>query len=93
HRPLKRCQCDTCRATRTETGCQNPHQCYCRARNLLDSLYAKWNPLKPQPEDYEEEQAPREGLSPETVDFDSRITTRGTVADTFRIFTKGDRRN
>ncbi|KAJ7142127.1 hypothetical protein C8R43DRAFT_954469 [Mycena crocata] len=93
HRPLKRCRCDTCRQTRIETGCQNPHQCYSRARSLLDALHAKWDPLKPQPEDYEEEQTPREGLGPETVDFDSRITTRGSVADTFRIFTKGSRRN
>lgn len=89
HRPVQNCRCGACQLTREATNCKNPHRCYGKARDLLDTLHEKWDPRKPQPEDYETEQAPQEGPNPETVEFDSRITTHGTIADTFRIFTKG----
>ncbi|CAK5280006.1 unnamed protein product [Mycena citricolor] len=56
---------------------------------MLDSLDPKWDPRKPQPEDYEHRMTPQtekiDGI--ETIDIDQRITTTGTVADIFRIFT------
>jgi hypothetical protein len=54
-------------------------------RDLLDALEEKWDPREPQPEDYED--GPVEGADEETVEFDARVTTHGTIADTFRIFT------
>ncbi|KAJ6587666.1 hypothetical protein DFH09DRAFT_1359304 [Mycena vulgaris] len=36
---------------------------------------------------------PRQEADGEAVEFDPRITTHGTIADTFRIFTKGTPRN
>jgi ribonuclease HI len=57
----------------------------------LYSLENKWDPRLLQPEDYkdyEEYQAPEESPDPDTAIFDSRITTDGTLADTFRIFTE-----
>jgi ribonuclease HI len=41
------------------------------------------------PEDYEEYQTPVEKEDKNAVEFDSRITTDGTLADAFRIFTQG----
>ncbi|KAJ7432428.1 hypothetical protein B0H11DRAFT_1613277, partial [Mycena galericulata] len=57
-----------------------------KARDLLDALHEKWDPREPQPEDYENEMAPHIHEDPDTVDFDPRVTTHGTIADTFRIF-------
>ncbi|KAJ7604662.1 hypothetical protein DFH06DRAFT_1020709, partial [Mycena polygramma] len=86
HRPVRNCRCGTCQLTKALTRCKNPHQCYTKARELLDGLEAKWDPREPQPEDYEDDQKPQ-NEGDETAEFDSRITTHGTVADTFRIFT------
>jgi ribonuclease HI len=69
------------------TGGSERSECYGKARDLLDALEEKWDTREPQPEDYEDEQAPREGSDEETIDFDARVTTHGTIADTFRIFT------
>jgi hypothetical protein len=84
HKPQKGCRCATCRITRAITGCKNPHQCYSKARDLLDALEEKWDPREPQPEDYEDELVHEEGTDEETVEFDARVTTHGTIADTFR---------
>jgi hypothetical protein len=56
---------------------------------LLNSLEDKWNPLIPQPEDYEN--IPREALQLDTKEvlFNPKITTEGTLSDAFRIFTNG----
>ncbi|KAJ7271394.1 hypothetical protein B0H12DRAFT_1003102, partial [Mycena haematopus] len=93
HKPNNRCCCDTCRDVRETTGCKTPDKCFTRARRLLDALHEKWDPRKPQPEDYEEEQEPLGDPDSESAQFDPRITTHGTIADTFRIFTKGHVRN
>ncbi|KAJ7137546.1 hypothetical protein C8R43DRAFT_893549, partial [Mycena crocata] len=89
HRHTKRCRCDTCLNTRDETGCAHPHKCFERARNLLNALHDKWNPTKFQPEDEEEELEPLTDTDDNTTEFDRDFTTRGTIADTFRIFTGG----
>ncbi|KAJ6569129.1 hypothetical protein B0H19DRAFT_937847, partial [Mycena capillaripes] len=93
HRPVWYCRCSTCRITRTITHCKNPHGCYCKARELLDALEEKWDPREPQPEDYETELGQQGGEDEDTVVFDPRITTSGTIADTFRIFTNDSPRN
>jgi hypothetical protein len=92
------CQCAACQITREIMKCTHPHLCYAKARELLDSLQNKWDPRGMQPEDYEEYQAPgaREEDPPleegeeAPVQFDSRVTTKGTLADVFRIFTEGN---
>ncbi|CAK5263304.1 unnamed protein product [Mycena citricolor] len=60
---------------------------------MLDSLDPKWDPRKPQPEDYEHRMIPQTEIADgvETTDIDQRITTTGTVADIFRIFTNEER--
>ncbi|KAJ7141887.1 hypothetical protein C8R43DRAFT_892320 [Mycena crocata] len=93
HKKLDRCKCETCTEVRETTGCRYPHSCYVKARALLDALHAKWDPRRPQPEDYEAAQAPRALQDDESIEFDPTITTHGTIADTFRIFTKGCLRN
>ncbi|CAK5281680.1 unnamed protein product [Mycena citricolor] len=59
---------------------------------MLDTLDPKWDPRQPQPEDYEGRMNPQtldtqqgEGIS---IEIDQRLTTKGTVGDTFRIFTE-----
>ncbi|KAJ7248903.1 hypothetical protein B0H12DRAFT_1301687 [Mycena haematopus] len=84
------CPCASCQVTKAISGCRHPSTCYMKARDLLNSLAYKWDPWLMQPEDYEEYQAPREKTNPDAADFDARITTRGTLADTFRIFTEGN---
>jgi ribonuclease HI len=89
HRNALDCSCATCQMSREITGCQHPNECYIKAQELLNSLENKWDPRVVQPEDYEEYQTPSEGDDPNVAEFDARITTDGTLADTFRIFTRG----
>ncbi|KAJ7107530.1 hypothetical protein C8R44DRAFT_595815, partial [Mycena epipterygia] len=84
------CRCASCQVTRQITGCRHPNHCYKKAQEMLNSLENKWDPRVMQPEDYEEYQEPTpHGEDSGAADFDSRITTKGTLADTFRIFGQG----
>ncbi|KAJ7244523.1 hypothetical protein C8J57DRAFT_1083029 [Mycena rebaudengoi] len=83
-------QSESCSFTRVVTGCENPGLCYEKCKTMLDVLDEKWDPRYKQPEDDEDEIAPQANNDPDTVEFDPRITTHGTTADTFRIFTMGD---
>jgi len=76
HCPSRQCQCASCTDSRATTACMDPHACFQRARELLDQLPPKWDPRQPQPEDWE--------------NFNNTLTTKGTLADTFRVFTEGE---
>ncbi|KAJ7615151.1 hypothetical protein DFH06DRAFT_925286, partial [Mycena polygramma] len=90
HRNRYNCSCNECTTTRTECPeCPNPHKCYVKARALLNSLEDKWNPLLVQPEDYEDGPQDPPQLSGSEVLFNPKITTKGTLANAFRIFTEG----
>jgi hypothetical protein len=88
HQPTGDCECDNCTHFRDTTGCQNPHECYVCAGELLDELPFKWDPCRPQPEDYEV-QEDKEPDDNGWVIFDRSITTTGPLANIFRIFTEG----
>ncbi|KAJ7668710.1 hypothetical protein DFH06DRAFT_982288, partial [Mycena polygramma] len=83
------CKCSSCRISRELTGCRHPNKCYAKTRELLNSLEYKWDPRLMQPEDFEEYQKPMQETDSGGSEFDSRITTQGTLADVFRIFTDG----
>ncbi|KAJ7637874.1 hypothetical protein DFH06DRAFT_1002080, partial [Mycena polygramma] len=91
HQARKDCRCTACKDARNDVKCKMPHLCYTKARKMLMSLPAKWNPLLPQPEDYEEENTATNAADaalnagPESVTFNTGIT-QPTLADTFRIF-------
>ncbi len=90
HRPKATCGCAACRTLRDEKGCENPHACSSRARDMLATLPGKWNPTREQPEDYERdimEAISKEVPGDRYVPFDRRITTYGDVGHIFRIFT------
>lgn len=82
------CRCSACQECRRECGCTTPSRCYSKAKELLETLPMKWNPLIKQAEDYEPEELPVP-VSEDTQIFDWHITTKGTLADAFRIFTDG----
>ncbi|KAK7015250.1 hypothetical protein R3P38DRAFT_2543738, partial [Favolaschia claudopus] len=85
------CHCTACQLTRAITGCNHPNQCYHKAQEMINSLEDKWDPSIPQPEDLEHLRQPADqGDEEDTVEFDPRVTTRGTLADVFRIFTDGN---
>ncbi len=90
HRPRANCACSGCTLVRTTTGCESPHACCTRARDMIGTLPGKWNPYTPQPEDVEDrlmEELRLEGLPERLVPFDRRVTTRGNVGNAFRVFT------
>ncbi|KAJ6524574.1 hypothetical protein B0H19DRAFT_972001, partial [Mycena capillaripes] len=91
HSNRRNCRCNACTEVRqTCPQCRAPWRCYERARIMLNSLDNKWNPLEPQPEDYEDDMGNRAVPENENENiFDLRITVKGTLADTFRIFTDG----
>ncbi|KAE9397360.1 hypothetical protein BT96DRAFT_781096, partial [Gymnopus androsaceus JB14] len=72
------------------TNCRSPYKCYGKAAQLLNNLPEKWNPLVKQPEDSEPDSLDASALENGEV-FDWRLTTKGTLADAFRIFTEGEK--
>jgi hypothetical protein len=48
HQPTRECGCDNCTNFKENMGCQNSHDCFVRARELLDELPFKWDPRRPQ---------------------------------------------
>ncbi|KAJ6571551.1 hypothetical protein B0H19DRAFT_860252, partial [Mycena capillaripes] len=95
HRNRRNCACPGCIKTRTEcnNSCESPHLCYIKARSLLASLPDKWNPLTPQPEDYEVDDSNNwnEPLNEREVKFNPVVTTEGGLTGSFRIFCDGQR--
>ncbi|KAJ3911656.1 hypothetical protein F5877DRAFT_55042 [Lentinula edodes] len=88
HHARRNCACPKCRQMR-EDNCRNPHKCYEYAKKLIETLPPKWNPLSRLPEDHEPQTQPLP-LTSSMEAFDYRVTTTGTLADVFRIFTEGE---
>ncbi|KAI9065871.1 hypothetical protein FKP32DRAFT_1566910, partial [Trametes sanguinea] len=90
HRPNRSCDCEGCERMIVEQRCSDPNRCYERAKRLMDTLPPKWDPRGRHPEDYEElERRSDENDDPAVEAFDRRVTEKGTLADTFRIFSDG----
>ncbi len=90
HCPRATCQCEGCAHLRTMTGCNNPHLCSMRAKEMIATLPDKWNPTLRQPEDSERSSTDllqREELEEGLVLFKRNLTTYGTLGSAFRIFT------
>ncbi|KAJ3797676.1 hypothetical protein GGU11DRAFT_656639, partial [Lentinula aff. detonsa] len=89
HCPTSTCECKDCKEMQLKWGCKHPHGCTRQAAKLLDTLPPKWDPRSVLPEDYQLK--PKNTLqfpdSDKWKPFDNRITTSGTVAEIFRIFT------
>ncbi|KAI9056268.1 hypothetical protein FKP32DRAFT_1539359, partial [Trametes sanguinea] len=84
------CTCKACEDAIVETRCTHPHRCFERARAIMDAIPSKWDPRGLHPEDYEDAMMEAaEGTTPDVL-FDRRVTTKGLLADTFRIFTNND---
>lgn len=69
-------------------GCKNPHKCSELARMHLGRLHRKWNPNMPTDlrllEEEEKAWLDEEGR----VLFDLDLTTKGSLSEGFRVFTK-----
>lgn len=87
HRWTNNCMCFMCDAFRQNVGCEKPHRCMLKARELIDTLLPKWNPLHLQPEDFEDAEMSDTGEN--IVKFDKRITMAGPLANIFRVFMSG----
>ncbi|KAJ3858590.1 hypothetical protein EV359DRAFT_52058 [Lentinula novae-zelandiae] len=90
HTNRRNCACTSCRNIRQNTECTHPNRCYDKAQELLNLLPAKWNPNSRLPEDYEPEELDPAGYR-DGKTFDWRITTKGNLANTFRIFTNREK--
>jgi len=92
HKNRRDCRCENCKSARDIVGCKNPHKCFVRAHKLLACLPDKWNPMKAQPEDYEniENNAGGLNIARNVQIFNHRISITGSLSDAFRIFTDGD---
>ncbi|KAJ3991448.1 hypothetical protein F5050DRAFT_1546944, partial [Lentinula boryana] len=85
------CKCDGCKDIRVKFQCNHPNGCMNQARKLLDTLPPKWDPRSELPEDYQEEYIPNEEeRRNKIIPFDRRVTTTGTLAEIFRVFTDPD---
>ncbi len=90
HGPRKACKCAGCAYLRTSVGCDNPHLCGSRARDLLATLPSRWDPRERAPEAYEQsvmDGLQQEGNEPSIIPFDRRVTTEGDIGQAFRVFT------
>ncbi|KAL1661999.1 hypothetical protein GGF50DRAFT_35622, partial [Schizophyllum commune] len=89
HRQRRRaCACETCERYRNEDKCDFPDACFERAEQFLNTLPGKWDPRGEHPEDYEPQRDTRRRRREQTH-FDRAVTTRGELANAFRIFTEG----
>ncbi|KAH9911096.1 uncharacterized protein BXZ73DRAFT_12724, partial [Epithele typhae] len=92
HIPRGKCPCAECKETKENTGCLNPHKCFERAKTYLDTLSPKWDPRGEHQEDHEEAQLEESKRTFEEEEnaaiFDPRVTTRGNISSTLRIFTE-----
>ncbi|KAE9383052.1 hypothetical protein BT96DRAFT_961109 [Gymnopus androsaceus JB14] len=88
HEPNSDCLCNRCSHLRDAHNCEHPHGCARQASKLLDTLPPKWDPRSELPEDYQKE--PDRGNNEEWSQFDNRVTTSGTIAEIFRIFTDSE---
>ncbi|TBU53794.1 hypothetical protein BD310DRAFT_785919, partial [Dichomitus squalens] len=85
-----RCECEICTSMRDVLGCRCPMSCMSRATKFLDALPTRWDPRGAHPEDYEEIPPEDDPVDDESLEFDRRVTTQGTLSKVFRIFTDGD---
>ncbi|KAJ3820011.1 hypothetical protein F5880DRAFT_1445093, partial [Lentinula raphanica] len=88
HKRRSSCRCAECKRAREEQGCSAPFKCMTKAMDLIRTLPPKWNPLSTLPEDFEPTELPN-AEDENSQFFDWRITTHGTLADAFRVFTEG----
>ncbi len=91
HRASVTCKCNGCTHQRSHVGCENPHLCAVRAREMINTLPGKWDPRRRLPEDYEKDNMARlleEGLDEGLIPFDRCVTTYGHIGHAFRIFTE-----
>jgi ribonuclease HI len=91
HIPRKNCRCTTCKATRRDTRCHNPHKCQQMAKKLIEQLHPKWNPHLFPPQDNlsltprrkrKNKQAHKTG---DPITFDPNITS-GNLQEGIRVF-------
>ncbi|KAJ4484643.1 hypothetical protein C8R41DRAFT_706832, partial [Lentinula lateritia] len=87
HEPTSLCQCKECTGMHEGYNCQHPHGCMNQALKLLNSLPKKWDPRSELPEDYQNKPIPTSTLPSGENPFDTNITTTGSLANIFRIFT------
>ncbi|KAL7282742.1 hypothetical protein ACG7TL_004216 [Trametes sanguinea] len=95
HESNNSCACLGCESQVTEKRCAHPDKCLRWAERMLASLPGKWDPRAEHPEDWEEEPKVswHQGEGQDATPFDRRVTTKGNIADTFRIFTEGNGRH
>ncbi|KAF7367382.1 DNA polymerase epsilon catalytic subunit [Mycena sanguinolenta] len=55
---------------------------------MLESLQDKWNPMCPQPEDYENQNQADNQDDPDWIEFNPKVTVEGELTEAFRIFTQ-----
>ncbi|KAJ3766253.1 hypothetical protein FB446DRAFT_654082, partial [Lentinula raphanica] len=89
HSRRRNCRCVACVTARAQL-CQSPFKCFSRANEIMRAIPPKWNPMGRQPSDENVEVNPNLGNE---IIFDKQITTEGTLADAFRIFTEGETTN
>ncbi|KAL7277489.1 hypothetical protein ACG7TL_008410 [Trametes sanguinea] len=82
-----RCSCAACEHEITVTRCAHPGKCFARIKMILSTLPPKWNPRGERPEEAEDLNMNLAEEEDGEVAFDRRVTVKGLVADTFRVFT------
>ena len=85
HNEDANCLCDNCTEAGNNKGCENPHLCFKRARELLSMIPPKWNPLTGW-----KENDPASLPHPST---EKGMITIGGLKDVFRVFTEGQTTN
>ncbi|KAF5371874.1 hypothetical protein D9615_006992 [Tricholomella constricta] len=89
HNVSNLCECQKCQYYRQVVGCPHPHECATKAKSLLDTLPAKWDPRRaPTPSNPDREDV-REEIE-EWTTLTRNLITGGQLGNIFRIFTEGE---
>ncbi|KAI0047993.1 hypothetical protein FA95DRAFT_1491659, partial [Auriscalpium vulgare] len=92
HAAWRRCECRDCAAD-AEAGCDNPHRCATKAKEVLDHLNPKLNPSNASPPDdltlthHRLRRNEDARTTHDVILFDPSVACKTSITDCFRIFT------
>jgi hypothetical protein len=89
HAPDPNCLCEACTNAGDTLQCENPHECYKKAEELLGLLPTKWNPIKTRERNRQTNNNNHASLQDDQLrlDFKPNFEIQGDMKEAFRIFT------
>jgi ribonuclease HI/exonuclease III len=86
HRQGRDCTCNMCTEMKGK-GCENPHVCVEKAKELLDTIPPRWDPRSTETVEEDENREESDDDEDGWINFNPALVTGGQIGNTLRIFT------